>query len=122
MSWIYQQSTGNLLDYNGQTVGIGYAGNGKGKNNPLMQNVKNMGPLPQGNYLIGEPYDSEHTGPFTLPLEPDKNNNMFGRDEFFMHGDSITEPVTASNGCIIMSRYVRNKINSSNDKILIVIE
>ena len=120
--WYFEQSNGNLSNANGEILGKGYAGNGKGKNNPLMQNIKNTGPIPKGNYQIGEPYDSLHTGPFTLPLTPDKNNNMFGRDEFKIHGDDISSPGNASDGCIVMPRKVREKVNSSSDKILIVIE
>lgn len=118
---IYEQKTGKLTTELGCLLGYGYAGNGEGKNNPEMQNVKMVGPLPKGKYTIGNPYDSQHTGPFTLPLMPDPSNEMFGRDEFKIHGDSIDKPGTASNGCIIMSRKIREEINNCTDKLLIVI-
>ena len=102
-------------------LGQGYSGNGKGKNNPDYESVENVGPLPKGDYDIGEPYFSAHTGPFTLPLIPYPTNNMFGRSDFKIHGDSIKMPGTASNGCIILPREVRESINNNVDKLLKVI-
>jgi hypothetical protein len=118
---IYEQKTGILMTDTNDVIGIGYAGNGEGKNNPEMESVHNVGPLPKGKYKIGGPYDSAHTGKFTLPLEPFPENYMFLRSDFKIHGDSISEPGTASNGCIILPRSVREKINNSVDKILKVI-
>jgi hypothetical protein len=116
----YSQTTGIFSSDSGNILGKGYAGNGKGKNNPAMENVRNIGPLPKGKYTIGKPYNSPHTGPFTLPLTPDPKNKMFGRSEFKIHGDNISNPGYASNGCIILSRSIREEINSLIDKILFV--
>jgi len=86
-----------------------------------MENIKMVGPLPKGIYYIGEPYDSPYIGPFTLPLTPDSSNEMYGRSDFKIHGDSISEPGTASNGCIVLSRDIRIMIFKCTDKILKVI-
>jgi hypothetical protein len=118
---VYNQKTGLIFSDTGSIFGCGYSGNGEGKNNPDFENVENVGPLPKGIYKIGKPYDSPHTGKFTLPLIPDIDNVMFGRDSFCIHGDSISEPGTASNGCIILPRNVREEINNCTDKILKVI-
>ena len=118
---IYKQLTGELLDSNNNVLGKGYAGKDKGKNNPDMQQVKGIGPLPRGKYTIGKPYDSPHTGVFTIPLTPDIDNEMFGRDEFKIHGDNLNDPGNASEGCIIQTRKVRDIVASSIDKILTVI-
>jgi len=117
----YEQKTGRLTDSKGSIMGVGYSGNGQGKNNPLMQDVKNVGVIPRGKYMIGNPYDSPHTGAFTLPLIPDPTNKMFGRNEFKIHGDNISAPGTASQGCIILPRIVRIAINNSSDKYINVI-
>lgn len=117
----YDQKSGELRDDNGKLIGIGYAGHGLGKNNPEMEDVKNVGPLPKGAYIILSPHDSGNTGPFTMSLMPDPSNKMYGRGGFAIHGDSIKEPGTASNGCIIMPRRVREQIWKSNDKYLEVI-
>ncbi len=120
--YIYEQSSGNLLDNNGKLLTSGYSGKDKCKNDPKSQNIKNFGPIPQGNYTIGKSYDSPHTGGLTLPLTPDKNNKMFRRSAFCIHGDNIGDPGTASNGCIIINRNIRKFIDDNNDKILVVIE
>jgi hypothetical protein len=117
----YHQTTGKITTDIDVLIGQGYAGQGKGKNNPKMQNVVNVGPLPRGKYFIGIPYDSEHTGPFTIPLKPFDTNKMYGRSDFKIHGDSISNPGTASYGCIIMSRKTREAINNCTDKILEVL-
>lgn len=117
----YNQKTGEYTTELGHLIGVGYAGKGAGKNNPLMEHLKMIGPLPKGKYKIGQPYDSPHTGPFTLPLEPFPENEMYGRSDFKIHGDSIEKPGTASNGCIILPRQAREEINNSTDKILEVI-
>ena len=119
MSWTYSQSTGHM-SHNGQLVGIGYSGHDDGKNNPSMQTVPNVGPIPQGQYSIGAPRDSDKVGPFALPLDPMAGTNTFGRSAFMIHGDSIVHPGTASEGCIIILRDVRNQIAASNDPALIV--
>lgn len=117
---IYEQKTGKMTTDIGSLIGFGYAGHGEGKNNPEKENVKNIGPLPKGKYKIGEPYNSSNTGNFTLPLTPFPENEMFGRTDFKIHGDSIDQPGTASHGCIIMSKSIREEIHNSTDKILTV--
>jgi hypothetical protein len=56
-----------------------------------------------------------------MPLDPDPNNNMYGRDGFMIHGDSISNPGAASEGCIIMPHFARIAIANSTDKSLQVI-
>jgi hypothetical protein len=80
-------------------------------NSPLYQDVRNTGPLPQGFYTIGVPYDDPRLGP-AMPLEPDAANVMYGRSLFFVHQinskrDAGLPPYTAppgrnsSDGCIV---------------------
>jgi hypothetical protein len=97
-----------------------YAGTIGYYNDPAKECVKNKGPLPRGKYTIGAPYNSTKTGPYTLPLIPDSSNNMCGRDEFRIHGDSRRDPGTASEGCIILIIKHRKKIYSSKDTDLLV--
>ena len=106
--WLYIQSTGELFDPNGVKVATGYAGHGIGKNNPAMQGIRNVGPIPCGEYRIGELIDKHPTaGPLAIRLEPLDESVMFGRSGFLAHGDSIVAPGTASNGCIIAPRTAR---------------
>lgn len=117
--WIYAQDTGYMS--RGGTPFVGYSGTGEGKNNPSMQNLRDIGPLPCGFYTIEPPVDSPEHGPFALPLVPDRDNTMFGRSDFMIHGDSIEHPGAASEGCIILDRDARQTIWVSNDKVLQVI-
>lgn len=125
MFWKYRQSTGELFLVNdgGSVIkyGTGWAGHSEGKNNPAMQNVKGIGPLPQGWYTIEKPYDNPHTGPYTMDLTPDASNQMFGRDLFRLHGAAYVNPEMSSDGCIIQIRDVRQKIwNSGVHRLQVV--
>lgn len=125
MTWNYEQSTGNLIDPSGTVVATGYAGgncgkNPEGKNNPAMQNVRGVGPLPVGTYVLGLPVMQSHLGPFAIPLCPAADNEMCGRSDFYMHGDT-TPSGNASEGCIIMPRAIRNLVWASDDHTIIVV-
>lgn len=119
--WIYQQSTGKILDPSGMVMGFGYSGKGKHKNNPESQSLANLGPIPEGYYTIGAPHDTLTHGPFVLPLTPDPQNIMFGRSHFLIHGDSVVQAGTASEGCIILNRHLREDIARSPIKLLTVV-
>ncbi len=113
----YRQASG-VLDDDGAIIGVGYSGAPAGKNNPSMQSVPCVGPLPCGMYTIGAPFDSAEHGPHAMHLTPDPENEMFGRSGFLIHGDSIEHPGAASEGCMIMARNVRNLVSSSACKRL----
>jgi RHS repeat-associated protein len=105
----YNQTTGSMVCQN-DTTGVvyyyqqGYSGNGDGKNNSSEQGHQDVGPIPNGSWTVGAPYDSPNTGPNTFPLTPQPGNSCFGTGRncstFRMHGDNATH--TASHGCIIM--------------------
>lgn len=120
MTWRYEQESGQLSQ-NGADVAIGYSGAGNGKNNPAMQDAQKIGPIPKGVYTIGEPHDTPTHGPYVLRLTPDPSNEMCGRSGFLIHGDSVKAPGTASEGCIIMPRWVREQVWESGDLDLEVV-
>jgi hypothetical protein len=104
-------------------IGQGYSGAEPcGKNDPRMQGIPDVGPIPRGFYTIGIPYDSRDHGPHVMRLLPDAENTMFGRSEFLMHGDSLERPGQASKGCIIMPPAVREFVSASGDIRLQVTE
>lgn len=109
--WTYEQRTGRLFR-DGVHVGTGYSGHDKGKNDPDLQHVPRVGPIPVGFYEIGEPFDSSSHGPYVMRLNPHEENEMYGRDGFLMHGDSKLMPGTASLGCIVQSRDVRELVGA----------
>lgn len=125
--WIWDQSAGTL-SRNGAIVSRGYSGKGAGKNNPALQNVPGVGPLPRGRYRIGAPRTSQRTGPFVMDLFPvdatpnDTRHDATGRSAFQIHGDSVKAPGTASSGCIILPRNVREMIWRSGVHLIEVVE
>jgi RHS repeat-associated protein len=122
LDWHLSQSTGQITDNNGKVVGNAYAGNGQGLNNPAMQSVNSVGPLPQGTYAIGTQQDNTtHTGTVlrsSMRLTPNRANNMFGRNGFLMHGPHANDNMDSSDGCPVTSRATRDLIGQSNDHIL----
>lgn len=120
--WTYAQKTGALRQQNGKVAGTGYSGFDNGKNNPAMQAIHDIGPIPQGSWIItGPPFNTPQHGPFVLRLLPSRTTNTFERSGFLMHGDSTHAPGTASRGCIIMPRTVREQVWNSGDTDLEVV-
>lgn len=123
--WIWDQSAGTL-SRNGVVISRGYAGKGRGRNNPALQGVKGVGPIPQGRWKILAPYNSKNTGPYTMAVHAvdktpnDDTHDTTGRGAFRIHGDNLTG--TASQGCIILPRKIREKIWLSGDRDLEVVE
>lgn len=114
----YIQSTGEF--YIDDTFeGLGYSGFGPGKNNVDFENVKEVGPIPRGHYVLGWAYTHPKLGPVVFNLTPTKDTNTFGRDLFRIHGDNKDH--TASHGCIIQGRLVREHIRDTGDIYLQVV-
>lgn len=119
--WTYKQSTGQLFQ-NGQLEAIGYSGHGEGRNNPSAQTIPFVGPIPCGVWEIsGPPRDTPTHGPYVLTLTSMAGVDTFGRSGFLIHGDSIPAPGTASEGCIVLPRPIRESIWLSGDRALEVI-
>lgn len=118
MSWTFDQRTGEFRR-DGVLIGKGYAGKGAGKNNPAMQEVHNVGPLPRGRYfgdLLLRKHP--HLGEYVIRLEPAKSNEMFGRADFFLHGESRVHPGEASQGCPVADLDIRKAFWESGDHLL----
>ena len=118
--WVYSQSSGVLKYGDKEITGKikGYSGKGDGLNNPDKENVAFVGPIPRGKYKIGKVHASK--GPITINLDP-IGHDAKGRTLFRIHGDNKSMNKTASEGCIILPLDIRNKISSSDSKILIVV-
>ena len=118
--WTYRQATGELLK-DGRFIAQGYSGHGNGKNNPAAQNTPNVGPIPAGSWVIVSLTEgmTEH-GPYVLRLEPCGGTGTFGRSGFLIHGDNRRAPGEASRGCVILPRFVREKVWASGDRALTV--
>lgn len=118
MTWTYSQTSGRLTQ-NGTFEGTGYSGTGPGRNNPEMQDVPNVGPIPAGTFAIGAAYDDMGgLGPCVMHLDPVGDTDTFGRSLFRIHGDSLNHD--ASHGCVILGPSIRHLIAASNDRMLTV--
>lgn len=121
-AWTYSQKTGELQQ-DGEHVASGYSGAGPGKNNSALQTVPNVGPIPQGDWtIIGPPINTDEHGPYVLRLKPEAGTQTFGRSGFLMHGDSKESPGSASHGCVILPRTIREQVWNSGDRDLQVVE
>jgi hypothetical protein len=116
----YNNSTGRLVctDAAGNTTvdQRGYSGTGAGRDNPAMEGVQNVGPIPSGNYNVGTGHDGGHTGPQTLNVDAAAGTDTHGRDAFRIHGNNARND--ASQGCIIMPRNVRDAISNAGGATL----
>lgn len=120
MTWVYKIDAGEMR--NGDQVFEGYTGKfGPSRDNPDYCRVACVGPIPTGSWEIGEPVDSVRMGPRAIPLTARTGTETFGRNGFYIHGDSLEHPGRASDGCIILSRAAREVIVASPDKNLEVI-
>ncbi len=111
ITYDYSQSTGQLTT-GANPVGIGYSGTGTGRNSPAQQGTVNVGPIPIGEYTIGDAYNSNQTGPNTIPLNPtDATRRNFpdarDPDSFRIHGNNAQND--ASQGCIILPPVIRTR-------------
>lgn len=122
--WLYEQDTGRFYDNQGYLVGTGYSGAGEDKNDPADESIPQKGPLPSGLYTILLPITHPHLGPLAMQLVPDARNKMYGRSDFWIHGDSLSHPGQASKGCIVQGHDVRQLIADglSSDSLLAVVE
>ena len=72
VGWEYSQSTGYLykIDSEGKRehIATGYSGYDKGLNNPEMENVSYVGPIPRGLWKIGPQEDSDSVGSAVMAL------------------------------------------------------
>jgi hypothetical protein len=122
MPWQFQQSTGNLNSPDGVQVGQGYSGNGEDLDNPAEQQVLGHGPIPQGSWTIEAFFDDPGgKGPIVAHLNPNQETVTFGRSGFMIHGDNAADDHTASEGCIILARPLREMIAASTDRNLVVV-
>jgi hypothetical protein len=120
MCWLYNQRSGQLRDPQGILCAArGYSGAAPYKNVPEAEVLRDAGPIPKGAYAIAPAVTSR--GPLTLPLLP-VGHNACGRTDFRIHGDSRARPGQASTGCIILPRSVRENIDGSADRSLLVVD
>jgi Protein of unknown function (DUF2778) len=107
--WVYEIVSGRWSRA-GALLAVGYSGAPGFVNDPTKISVPNQGPIPVGLYTISPPRNTLDHGPEAMPLAPDLANQMFGRFGFWCHGDNEHDPGTASEGCVILPRFARDRI------------
>lgn len=101
-----------------------YSGNYEqdGYNNPDKAMEHDIGPLPEGDWIIeGPPFNHPTKGPYVLRLLP--NTETWGRSDFLIHGKPLPPRniLTGSDGCICADNNVRMRIWQSGDTKLKVV-
>lgn len=118
---LYSQSSGDLYladeDDFKVLLARGYSGRGEDRDNPLSERKVAQGPIPRGVWKVRTPYDHPTLGPLAFPLTPFHvpslvGPNGSGRAGFFIHGDNRDGNFSASKGCIILPRNIREVIRS----------
>ena len=120
--WIYHQINGAIW-HDDKFYGAGYSGNGAGKNDPDMEAVHDVGPIPRGAWTMTQWIDHDPLNGYgVIVLEPKPGTDTHGRAGFRWHGDKLSEPGTASHGCIVQGyTATRKAVWDSGDHDLTVV-
>lgn len=121
--WIFKQSTGELFKSGDpKPIAVGYSGHEQGKNNPVLQTVRDLGPIPEGFWTFAALIeDGGRLGKNILHIIAKVGTATFGRSGFFMHGENPEHPGMSSDGCLIFPMAIRLRIWESGDHDLQVI-
>lgn len=126
-TWFLISKDENGEDNTATVFAHGWAGNHAGKNNPDMDNIPCVGPLPIGGYTGGSCDENgvfvegrwedhhDHLGNMVMFWKPDATNEMHGRGDFFCHGPA-QDPAKygqESRGCTVVPHDDRQKIKDS---------
>lgn len=87
-----------------------YSGKGVDQNKTSSENLKMKGPIPRGWWDIKSGYAHPKLGNPTFNLDPHADTDTFDRDLFRLHADNLRGDNSASEGCIVCSRAVREQI------------
>lgn len=124
MPWRYEQSTGRLYRPDGVLFSSGYSGRDWAANQPVLQHIQNLGPIPQGRYRMTNFFPTtEGRGPKVIKLMPEPGTTTFNRSGFLIHGDNAANDRSGSTGCIIVNGGGNRKaIWDHGDRIIEVVQ
>ncbi|WP_342753722.1 tlde1 domain-containing protein [Pantoea sp. MBD-2R] len=120
MGWIYNVNSKSFYLNNTYQFSAKYSGRPGYKDDSANECVKSKGPIPRGQYTIGDPFYHPKIRAWTMRLTPATSNHMCGRDGFMIHGESSKHPGEASDGCIILGLPGRKAIAASGNRSLTV--
>ena len=126
---IFVLETGKLILPSGVVVDAA-SGNGKGRNNPLMANKEDVGPIPTGEWLASpvrwhkfELDNGSSDNTQSVELSPINDRQALNRDGLFMHHTHSSG--LESHGCIVMKEADTRKVLAARkagvfDRVLVV--
>jgi len=130
MNLNYSQTSGQMTQDDGTLVATGFSGNNsrpgvnptgiQGYNNPEMQSVHKIGPLPQGTYSVGKWGYHPELGNDSAPLTQ-TSGETYGRDGFYIHGPG-EDVANSSEGCIVIPHTERLAVEALNPDQITVTE
>lgn len=98
---------------------------GEGVNNPALEAIRNVGPLPAGFYVMGPPFNHPTAGGYTMRLQfVPGTGDLHGRSGFLWHGgwrDPKAHKDNASHGCMVSSFTDRVRAWEEGDHLIRVI-
>ncbi len=113
--WLYVQDTGAVY-YDRAYVTTGYSGRGQGVNNSDLQDRSNVGPIPRGLWSMGRIQQTPTV--HSIRLNPGAETET-ARSGFLIHGGNRDAGRTASRGCIILPRHVRERMTRLRGWLLV---
>jgi hypothetical protein len=122
--WQFEQLTGKLSKDGILVSPDCYSGRWPdGYNNPAMEAVPDVGPIPCGLWTIGAPYEDGKLGRYVMDLTPAKGTVTYGRSLFRMHGKPLppADIRSGSEGCICADYVTRQRVYQSADTQLTVV-
>jgi len=93
-------------------IGSGYSGNGDALNNPALENMVGHGPIPRGMWeILSWSGETKHgtKGKQVAILKP-IGHDAHNRSGFLWHGDTQEMNFSASDGCIVSARVLRDHL------------
>ena len=122
--WTFIITSGAWLDPAGAVVAYGYSGAPGAVNDATRTAEHNLGPICVGLWRKGKARDTATHGPCFIPLTPEPGTETHGRSAFGIHGDKKDPAApkrSASEGCVILPRGVRDVVNASPDDLVRVV-
>lgn len=121
MNITYEVTAGRITGLPTMPQAVAYSGHGAGLNNPALERVAGVGPIPRGKWKIVR-WEDHHgdLGPQVAILAPD-GWDAHGRSFFRIHGDDEAMNHSASDGCIIASRAIRDAWRATGEMFFTVV-
>src|ERR1700740_941588 len=109
MAWNFSQKTGQGTWQSDARAG--HSGPRAGLDYPTFEQEVGVGPMPKGEWIIGQFFDDPGgKGPLVAHLLSSPQTDTHGRGGFMIHGDNTAANNSASEGCIVLPRWIRELI------------